>query len=96
MEQDRILTLHPQGKKGVNILRDKYETIKDFILATIDEKREPTFEEVSDLARAQLSETFEGKVLWYIVTVKLDLEARGLIERVPKTSPQQLRRKANS
>lgn len=96
MEQDRILTLHPQGKKGVNILRDKYEIIKDFILATIDEKREPTFEEVSDLAQAQLSETFEGKVLWYIVTVKLDLEARGLIERVPKTSPQQLRRKANS
>jgi len=25
MEEERILTLHPQGKKGVNILRRRYE-----------------------------------------------------------------------
>jgi len=31
-----------------------------------------------------------------VVTVKLDLEARGIIERIPKTSPHQLRiRKEN-
>ena len=28
----RILTLHPQGKKGVNISVEKYEQIKAFIL----------------------------------------------------------------
>ena len=29
---------------------------------------------------------------WYATTVKLDLEARGLIERVPEAKPQRLRR----
>jgi len=38
-----------------------------------------------------LSATFDGKVVWYVVSVKLDLEARGTIERVPKTSPHELR-----
>ena len=31
-DEDRILTLHPSGKKGTNILRSKYELIKDAII----------------------------------------------------------------
>lgn len=91
MPEERILTLHPKGKKGVNILRSKYEFIKDFIVQTIQEKGRISFEELSDLAVQKLSDSFDGKVLWYVVTVKLDLEARGLIERIPKTSPHELR-----
>ena len=33
-----------------------------------------------------------GSLSWYLTTVKLDLEARGLIERVPHSVPQRLRR----
>ena len=91
---DRIMTLHPQGKKGVNILKEKYDFIKQFILDTILEKEVISFEALSDLAVEKLTNTFDGKVLWYIVTVKLDLEARGIIERVPKSSPHELRMKA--
>ncbi len=90
-KEERILTLHPQGKKGVNIHASKYEFIKKFILNTLEEKRVVSFEELSDLAEEQLSSTFDGKVLWYVVTVKLDLEAREIIERIPKTSPHKLR-----
>jgi hypothetical protein len=93
MTEERIMTLHPKGKKGVNILRSKYDFIKDFILQTLQERGQVSFEELSDLAVQQLSNSFDGKVLWYVVTVKLDLEARDLIERVPKTSPHELRRK---
>ncbi len=93
MSEERILTLHPAGKKGVNILRSKYDFIKDFILHTIQERGRISFEELSDLAVEQLSDSFDGKVLWYVVTIKLDLEARGLIERIPKTSPHELRLK---
>ena len=50
-----------------------------------------SFDELTDLAVKELSESFDGKVVWYMVTVKLDLEARKLIERVPKTSPHKLR-----
>jgi Family of unknown function (DUF6958) len=33
-----------------------------------------------------------GSVGWYTTSVNLDLEARGLIERVPGAQPQRLRR----
>lgn len=87
------MTLHPEGKQGVNILKRRYETIRDFILETIREREEISFQELSDLAEEKLSTTFDGKVLWYVVTVKLDLEARDMIERIPKTSPHVLRLK---
>ncbi|GJQ61362.1 MAG: hypothetical protein SCALA702_04150 [Melioribacteraceae bacterium] len=88
---ERILTLHPQGKKGVNILLDKYTFIKQFILEKISEHGEITFEKLTDLAIDELTSNFGGKVVWYMVTVKLDLEARNIIERIPKTSPHKLR-----
>lgn len=91
MKEDKIMTLHPQGKKGVNISLSKYYQIKKFILDTIRTKEEITFEALTDLAVSKLTDKFEGKVIWYVVTVKLDLEARKLIERIPKTSPHKLR-----
>lgn len=91
MKEKRIMTMHPQGKKGVNISLLKYEQIKQFILDTVSKNNEITFEALTDLAVSKLTDKFDGKVIWYVVTVKLDLEARNLIERVPKTSPHQLR-----
>ncbi|MCB0838031.1 MAG: hypothetical protein KDD63_14170 [Bacteroidetes bacterium] len=90
-KEEKILTLHPQGKKGVNILKRRYDVIKDYILKTIREKGEISYENLNDQAEEDLSDSFDGKIPWYIVTVKLDLEARGIIERIPKTSPHQLR-----
>ena len=31
---------------------------------------------------------FEGSVTWYVTTVKLDMEARGEVKRVPHSRPQ--------
>ena len=91
-DDDKILTLHPDGKKGVNILRRRYDLIKDFILKTIKKEKEISYQDLNDLAESSL-EDFDGSVPWYIVSVKLDLEARGIIERIPKTSPHRLRMK---
>ena len=91
MGEEKILTLHPQGKQGVNILRRRYKVIKGFILQTIEEHQPIAFEDLIDKAHDALKDTFDGKITWYMVLVKLDLEARGMIERVPKTSPHQLR-----
>ena len=65
--------------------------IRDFILAEIKKEGEISFEDLTDRAIEELQATFDGKVIWYVVTVKLDLEARKLIERIPKTSPHKLR-----
>lgn len=91
MSEEKIMTLHPQGKAGVNILKRRYDVIKDFILKTLKSHKEISFEELTDKAIKSLTKTFDGKILWYVVTVKLDLEARGIIERVPKTTPHKLR-----
>lgn len=86
--KERMLTLHPTGKKGVNIELAKYEQVRALILAIIKKEGRISFQTLSALAaEALLKAGFEGKPLWYIVTVKLDLEARKVIERIPKTSP---------
>ena len=85
------MTLHPKGKKGTNILKRRYDVIRKSMLEIITKEGEISFEELSDRMIEELQPTFDGKVIWYVVTVKLDLEARKIIERVPKTSPHKVR-----
>lgn len=93
MTEEKILTLHPQSKKGVNILKRRYDVIKDYILTVLKDHPDISYSKLDDMANEDLENTFDGKVSWYIVSVKLDLEARGVIERIPKTSPHKIRMK---
>jgi hypothetical protein len=88
---EKILTLHPQGKQGVNIDRSKYDTMRNAIVEALGEQSEMTFTELNKAVGAKLEGSFDGSVGWYYTTVKLDLEARGVIERVPGSRPQRLR-----
>lgn len=85
------MTLHPQGKQGTRIDLKKYNQIKSAIIATLEELNEATLDDLVKSAEEILRGQFEGKVIWYVVTVKLDLEARKIIERIPKTSPHRVR-----
>jgi hypothetical protein len=91
LTEDRIVTLHPEGKQGVNVSRQKYELVRATILNTIYAAGEITFLQLFNDVIQQLTGDFDGSIGWYITTVKLDLEARGLIERNTTTSPQRLR-----
>jgi hypothetical protein len=88
---ERIMTLHPEGKQGVNIDREKYEAIRQGILESLSEQRTMNFRDLPAAVEARLPKAFDGSISWYTITVKLDLEARGIIERVPGRSPQMLR-----
>ena len=88
---DRILTLHPSGKSGVNIELIKYNQIKSAILESFQEIESIGFRELRKVVQSKLEGTFDGSISWYYTTVKLDLEARGQIERVPHKIPQLLR-----
>jgi hypothetical protein len=92
-KDEKILTLHPAGKKGINISLAKYNLIKDAMLQIIHKVGEITYQDLSDQLERDLQPTFDGRVIWYVVTVKLDLEAHGVIERIPRTSPHQIRMK---
>ncbi len=78
---EKILTLHPQGKRGVNIDRAKYETMRATILRVLREG-DRTHNELTTAVERSLKGTFEGSIPWYMECTKLDLEARGTIERV--------------
>ena len=88
---DRTVTMHPQGKRGVNISRRKYETIRDAIDASLRGSDGMTYTELAAEVSQRVSGSFEGSVKWYVVAVKQDMEARGLLGRVPGTRPQLLR-----
>lgn len=88
---ERIKTLHPEGKKGVSISKEKYETVREMLLQILREREEISFQELTPAIEDRIGDHFDGSVPWYTVTVKLDLEARGIIERIPGISPQVLR-----
>lgn len=92
--KERILTVHPDLQKtGVNIDQGKYEVMRSAILEVLGAAPEVSFSELRLAVRTLVGDTFPGSVSWYVTTVKLDLEARGLIERVPGKKPQHLRLK---
>jgi len=89
--KDTIRTLHPEKKQGVNISREKYEIICEAIMSVMQGKKEMKFMNLSRAVEKQVNGNFEGSVTWYVTTVKLDLEARGVIKRVPHSRPQLIR-----
>jgi hypothetical protein len=89
--RDTIKTLNPDRKQGVNISREKYEIIRTAIMSTLRANREMPFMKLSNAVEKEVRGKFEGSVMWYVTTVKLDLEARGEIKRVPNSRPQLVR-----
>lgn len=86
--KDTIRTLHPEKKQGVKISKEKYDIIRKAILSTLNIQHEISFMNLSRAVEKEVNGTFDGSVMWYVTTVKLDLEARGEIKRVPNSRPQ--------
>lgn len=90
-----IQTLHPdKSKTNKKISLEKYSTIKDNILKILQSK-ELTHTELMELLYQHVKDFFVGGVQWYGETVKLDLEARKIIERTG-TSPVKYRLNAGN
>ncbi|MBW1873161.1 MAG: hypothetical protein JRJ19_13915 [Deltaproteobacteria bacterium] len=89
---EKILARHPDpNKQGTNISRDKYDLVRSAIIAILNEVGIMSFGDLGLEVQEKLTDSFEGSISWYYTTVKLDMEARGTIERVGKGSPQRLR-----
>ncbi len=89
MAEEKILTKHPQGKSGRNISKESYDLLKTAILAAL-QKKELTHNELFEQLKKNLKGKFSGNISWYGETVKLDLEARKIIERTG-SKPQKYR-----
>ena len=90
----RVETLNVNtGRPGPCISREMYDAVKKAILAAVP-AREPglPWKELPGRVRERAPEHLfrNASPNWYTVVVKLDLEARGLIFRVPGVRPQRL------
>jgi hypothetical protein len=88
---DRILTLHPAGKKGVNIEREKYLLVRKAILGILRQQREVSFGDLLSGVQKRVKGKLQGSSNWYGTAVKLDLEARGEVQCIRGTSGQRIR-----
>ncbi|HTK56940.1 MAG TPA: hypothetical protein VL295_08945 [Gemmatimonadales bacterium] len=82
----KIQTRHPQRKNGRSISREKYDQVRAAILEVL-ERGELTHTELMRRLDARLRNRFDGNPHWYGETVKLDLEARRVIERTDARPP---------
>ncbi len=90
MKEEKIQTLHPvPGKTNKLIALDKYTVVKENIIAILS-VAELTHTELMEQLYNNVKDSFKGGVQWYGETVKLDLEARQLIERFG-TKPEKYR-----
>lgn len=96
MEKVECQTPTP-GKSPTRIDKEKYDKVAGAILAVTPATGEGLlFKELPDLVADYLGPeqmTQIGSRAWYTTTIKLDLETRGLVYRVPKSSPQRLLKK---
>src|ERR1044071_108937 len=86
MAEAKVLTKYPLGKGGKNIGKQKYDKLKKAILSALKNK-DLTHTELFNHLNKVLKSRFPGNVSWYGETVKLDLEARKMIERT-SSEPQ--------
>lgn len=87
MKEELVQTLHPNANKtNKRISLKKYEVIKVNLLLILSAS-ELTHTEIMEKLYANLKDTFEGGIQWYGETVKLDLEARGIVSRT-NTKPE--------
>ncbi|MHB8589434.1 MAG: DUF6958 family protein [Candidatus Dormibacteraceae bacterium] len=85
MTQETVLTKHPLGKTNQPIDKHHYETFKAAILSAL-RRRELTHTKLLNEVTKSLKGKFSGNIGWHVMVVKLDLEARKLIERTASSS----------
>lgn len=92
--EEKFFAKHPDpAKQGVNISKAKYDAVRTEILAALENGKELTLKELFAAVSKKQKGKFDGSISWYTTVVKLDLEARKVIERVPKSKPIRVRSK---
>ena len=87
--------LHPDPtKQGTSVTKATYEVYKDALMKVIPKSKEGiAFSELSKAVQPHVPEDVleNTSAGWWTTTVKLDLEARGMIERVDTKGRQRIR-----
>jgi hypothetical protein len=87
----------PGGLDGWTMDAEQYELLREHVLGMVPPEGDVLLKDVVAAGQARFAShpAFPGgRLRNYVTYTKVDLEARGLVERVPGSSPQRLRRPA--
>lgn len=95
-EGEKVVVETPTpGKQPTRIDKWKYDLVRAAILAVVPaDDNGVEFSQLPQLIEAHISSNdLErlGSVSWYTTTVKLDMEVKGELARIPGSKPQRLR-----
>ena len=95
MSEETVLcrTPNPDRPGTTRIPRWKFDLLRTAVLDLL-QGGEVRFSDLSGLVKRGLGASDLnnlGSITWHVTTVKLELEVRGEIERVPGSGPQRLR-----
>ncbi len=102
-QHEMTVAKHPDATKAPTRMRkDRYDLVREALLNVIPAPGDPEGIPFGDLAKAVAADLEKrtgtsalpdgGSIMWNVTTVKLDLEARGLIERLATKGPQRVRK----
>jgi hypothetical protein len=77
-----IVILRRTAKSDVvTMSRKSYDTLADFIVSTLASRRSKfmTLNALLEKAQGEIADGIQGPVLWYLLLVKNDLEARKIV-----------------
>jgi hypothetical protein len=78
-----ITTTHPETKREMKMSAAIYEPVKAAILQSLKRSKGKTFTELTDdivkIIRKKMP-GFKGSIPWYTITVRLDMETKGIVE----------------
>lgn len=89
--EEKLQLKHPTGKKAIRMDKIKYDSIKKAILQHLKNNADSTHTEIWKSIEEDFKKNktiFEGSIQWHMEWVKLDLEARKEIIKIPETIPQ--------
>ncbi len=91
VEKEIIQTIQPGGKKGIRMPAKKYDELKKFIFSEVSDSREVTL--VDLLERVKHALATDDHIHFFLLYVKVDLEARGYLKAVnSEDNPGQLQK----
>lgn len=82
-KRNKIIVTHPVTRTERKFDLSVYEPFKSAILQSLEGSKGKTFSELSDnvvkIIRKKMPE-FKGSIPWYTISIRLDLETRGIVE----------------
>ena len=90
-ETKMMTTEHPNGEPTYTIPEASYQLVRNTIIDMLRGQTSVPLQAIIDEVEAQSADELDKSARWYVTTVKMDLEARGVIKRVDGVSPQELR-----